>query len=73
MSRGRLVVIAVAMALSALSSGCVTVQPYERELLAHPAMEGDEGSWGSFSKHIEGARESALDPGASGGGSCGCN
>ena len=62
--------IAVALALG----GCATVAPWERERLAHPAMRpGTETERAEFDAHIAGARESALDPGAAGGGGCGCN
>ena len=57
-----------------LTSGCATVQPWERETLGHPAMREDADPEGrSFSNHVAGAREAALDSGASGGGGCGCN
>jgi hypothetical protein len=57
-----------------LVSGCATVQPWERETLSHPAMTGGvDPEWNAICAHIAGAREAALDPGASGGGGCGCN
>ena len=57
-----------------LLSACATVRPWERERLAHPAMADDPDPEGErFEGHVRGAREAALDPGASGGGGCGCN
>jgi hypothetical protein len=54
--------------------GCATVQPWERELLAHPAMaESTDPEGEAFDAHVRGAHEAGLDPGASGGGGCGCN
>lgn len=56
------------------ASGCATVRPWERERLAHPAMsEQPDPEAAGFDAHVAGARESALDPSASGGGGCGCN
>lgn len=54
--------------------GCATVQPWERERLASPAMaEVQEPERAAFDAHVAGAREAALDPGGAGGGGCGCN
>ena len=68
------VALMISFVVAVTTAGCVSVPAYERELLAHPAMEGeDDGSWTRFESHIAGARESALQPGTSGGGGCGCN
>lgn len=60
--------------LAIVLSGCATVAPWERERLAHPAMsDAPDPEAAAFDGHAAGATESALDPGASGGGGCGCN
>ncbi|MCZ7680379.1 MAG: DUF4266 domain-containing protein [Sandaracinaceae bacterium] len=47
---------------------------WQREQLAHPAMQDRlDPDASAFDAHVRGATESALDPGASGGGGCGCN
>jgi len=54
--------------------GCATVPAWERETLAQPAMAAEpDPEATAFEAHFDGARESALDPGAAGGGGCGCN
>ncbi len=67
---------ALLLAFGALSvaSGCVTVQPYERELLARPALDGasEEGEVG-FRAHVHDSREGATGGHGSTGGGCGCN
>lgn len=54
--------------------GCVTVHPYERELLARPSMDGssEEGETG-FRAHVHDSREGATGGHGSTGGGCGCN
>lgn len=62
------------MILATLTSSCATVQAWERERLANPAMaDVPDPERAAFDSHIAGARESALDPGSAGGGGCGCN
>ncbi len=62
------------VALLLAAPACASVPPWERETLAHRAMRDDADPEGdSVDAHIAGAREAALDPGASGGGGCGCN
>jgi hypothetical protein len=69
----RVWLVASSAAVLALG-GCATVQPWERELLAHPAMaESTDPEGEAFDAHVRGAHEAGLDPGASGGGGCGCN
>lgn len=64
----------LAIALALVLSGCATVAPWQRGRLAHPAMQQTpEPERASFDAHVAGARESALDPEAAGGGGCGCN
>lgn len=60
--------------LFVLATGCVPVAAWQRERLAQPAMQDTRLPEGAaFDAHVRGARESALDPAASGGGGCGCN
>jgi hypothetical protein len=58
----------------ALITSCVPVAAWQRERLAHPAMQDTpRAECAAFDGHVRGARETALDPSASGGGGCGCN
>ncbi len=64
----------LALALSLLACACASVPAWERERLAHPAMQPElDPEAAAFDAHVSGATESALDPSASGGGGCGCN
>jgi hypothetical protein len=57
-----------------LAGGCVPVAAWDRERLARPEMaESARPEADAFDAHVRGAREAALEPGASGGGGCGCN
>ena len=62
------------MVLFSGAAGCVTVHPYERELLASPSMDGasEEGEI-SFRAHVHDSREGATGGHGSTGGGCGCN
>lgn len=60
--------------IAMVSTGCGGVHAWERERLAHPAMQDElDPDSAAFDAHVAGATESALDPSASGGGGCGCN
>lgn len=66
--------VLVSSLLLALSSGCVSVAPYEREYLASPAMNAElEEGEGEFSSHVFDSREGATGGHGSTGGGCGCN
>jgi hypothetical protein len=53
---------------------CATVAPWERETLSHSEMQDEPSPEAArFDAKVAGAHEGALDPGASGGGGCGCN
>jgi hypothetical protein len=56
------------------AAGCVTVSPWEREVLARPDM-GFEGNRtvSSAEGHHAGTREGSAGGFGSGGGGCGCN
>jgi len=60
----------------ALQSGCATevVQPWERDVLARPAMQLDAYPLDSYlDEHIYYSKESASGGQGIGGGGCGCN
>lgn len=58
-----------------LLPSCVSVAPYQRELLARPAMNpGDyEATEGGFQAHVFQSREGAAGGLGTTGGGCGCN
>lgn len=61
-------------ALAWLASGCVTVKPADRELLADPAMTyGHDGPSAVHESHVLDNREGAFGAGEASGGGCGCN
>ena len=60
-----------AIALGALS-GCTSVAPYERGILAHPSMSPEEMATG-FDEHVRAVSEGATGGFGGGGGGCGCN
>ena len=73
MRRIATLVVACGLACAAVG-GCAPVRPWERGTLAQPAMSEEPDPEGAaFDAHLDGARESALDPSRSGGGGCGCN
>jgi hypothetical protein len=58
--------------VSVLTTGCAVVPRYQREMLSHPGMSGDEMSRRS-SRRFHFAREGASGgDGAAAGGGCGC-
>ena len=63
----------VALALLA-AAGCTTTKPYQRELLAKPAMvvERDPERL-ALEAHVINIQEGAVGGATGGGGGCGCN
>jgi hypothetical protein len=62
------------VALTALFSGCTTVQPYERGALADYKMRPDRDPLMTvMSEHIYFSREAASGGRGVGGSGCGCN
>lgn len=61
--------------LLGLLPSCVTIAPYQRELLARPSMNPDEfeSSEGGFQAHVFQSREGAAGGLGTTGGGCGCN
>jgi hypothetical protein len=63
----------VALTLGLASSACVTVQPYEREILAQPDMNpASDPLEETFLSHIQTAREGGFGGHGASGGGCGC-
>ena len=63
----------IALAIAALS-GCVTVRPEQRELLADSSMGfGTGGDAEAHEEHVLLNREGSAGAGSSTGGGCGCN
>ena len=57
-----------------LLASCARVQPYQRERLAHPAMQAP--AWPALDRadeHTREVREGSEGATTSGGGGCGCN
>ena len=66
-------IIFVFALLAAVTSGCVTVKPQEKELLADPAMVyGSGGQAQRHEEHVLDSRAGAHSSSSSAGG-CGCN
>lgn len=57
-----------------LSTGCATVKPWRRGMLADPIMQPDRNPMASaLSDHVYFSREAASGGRTVGGGGCGCN
>ena len=57
----------------ALTAGCVTVKPHEREHLATPEMDPSTNALEeTFYSHVESAREGGFGGHGAAGGGCGC-
>jgi hypothetical protein len=60
--------------LCLLASGCTVVKPWERGVLAEPAMQSDAYPIESFmNEHIYFSKEAATGGNSLSGGGCGCN
>jgi len=71
---GRLVAIALGVALLAMTSGCAAVKPWERDTLARTDMGWDpDPQAAALQSHIRFSKEGSLPPAGGGGGGCGCN
>ena len=69
----RLAIAVVGLAIALLMGGCVTVQPWQRGRLAHPAMLFDANSgMVSYMTHWQEAREGAAGGFGVQSGGCGC-
>jgi hypothetical protein len=60
--------------LIAVTNGCATVKPWQRESLADPMMQPDRNALAASQlNHAYFAREAASGGSAVGGSGCGCN
>lgn len=65
--------VAMVLALSA-ATGCVTVQPQQRAVLADPMMQFDaDGEEAAARQHVYDNREGSFGGAGIKGGGCGCN
>jgi hypothetical protein len=70
----RLLLLLALTATVLLATGCTTVKPWERSVLADYAMRADRDQLGTaFNEHIWFSREEASGGASIGGGGCGCN
>jgi hypothetical protein len=74
--RARALAGVLLLALAALSSGCaaMSVKPWDRDLLAEPAMRHipDPLEY-AVDQHVYFSKEGSLGGASVGGGGCGCN
>ena len=56
-----------------LGSGCVTVRPEQRAILADPTMQFEHGHEDQARQHVLENREASYGGGSVQGGGCGCN
>jgi hypothetical protein len=70
----RLSTLAVAVVTLALTTGCTTVQPWDRGNLADYTMQADRDVLqATMVEHIYFSREASTGGRGVGGGGCGCN
>jgi hypothetical protein len=63
-----------AIAIAALATGCATVAPTQRAILADPAMQFDgEAKHDAALRHAMDNREGSMGGSGVSGGGCGCN
>ena len=66
--------LAVLAVISALGTGCSTVEPWQRRTLSDATMRGDRDPAGLLlAEHMWFSREAAAGGRGVGGGGCGCN
>ena len=72
---GRILALAgLVAATSIASAGCMTVKPWDREMLSRPDMAFDADPLETSRRnHIYFSKEATPPGGAGGGGGCGCN
>jgi hypothetical protein len=69
---GRQIAFVTALAGLVTLIGCAGVEPYEREYLADPIMNIDDGPQGAYEQHMHRALEAGLAGQPAPGGGCGC-
>ncbi len=68
------VLLAIAMLGAVLATGCVTVRPQQRSVLADPIMQFDGDPQAAAQlRHAIDNREGSYGGGGVAGGGCGCN
>ena len=61
-------------ALLILASGCETLKPWERDLLAKPEMQlNDDVNQGALNDQVFASKEAASGSATASGAGCGCN
>ena len=72
--KNRLLLFIGLVAVSALTSGCVNVKPWDRDALAHYSMRPDRDPVTlTLREHMWFSREASNGGRSVGGGGCGCN
>ena len=67
-------VFVAALLVAALGSGCGTVKPWQRDLLARPQMQiGPSPALKAVDEHVYFSKEGSMGGHDVGGGGCGCN
>lgn len=70
----RVYALVLILVIGALSSGCVQVKPWERDLLARRDMGWEPDVLEAKREaHIYFSKEASMPGGGAGGGGCGCN
>ena len=70
----RLCIGVLILTIGFVSSGCVRVKPWERDLLARRDMAWEpDGLEAKREAHIYFSKEASMPGGSGGGGGCGCN
>ena len=73
-SSSRRIARATVACLLLLASGCATVKPQDKELLADPSMTFDANAMARrHEEHVLDNREGSSGGGSARGGGCGCN
>ena len=68
------VVLAAVLLATALASGCGTVKPWQRDLLARPQMQiVPSPALKAVDEHVYFSKEGSMGGHDVGGGGCGCN
>ena len=70
----RLLIAASILSLGLSAMGCISVKPWERDLLARRDMAWEpDGLEAKRDSHIYASKEASMPGGSGGGGGCGCN
>ena len=65
--------VLLSLSFGLVGSGCVTVRPEQRAILADPTMQFDRGREERARQHVLENREGSYGGGSVQGGGCGCN